>query len=298
MNPAVKDPQQVLIVGCGDLGRRVGRLWRERGIPVAGLARSEASLKAMQAIGIQPLKGDLDDPTQLPLLPVADSFVYHFAPPPGQGRADPRLGALLERIAAGSLPRRIVLLSTSGVYGNRDGACVRESDPPAPGTDRGWRRLDAERQLRAFGETSGVETVILRVGGIYGPGRLPRRRLEAGTPIVPPEQAPRTNRIHVDDLATVCVAAGRRGRPGEIYNVSDGCDSSMTEYFDAVADFLGLPRPPRIDREEALRTLSPGMVSYLRESRRLDTRKMRKELGVRLRYPDLASGLAACRETG
>ncbi len=296
MNPAVKDPQRVLIVGCGDLGRRVGRLWREHGIPVAGLARREETLGAMQAAGIAPLQGDLDDPASLPPLEVADGFVYHFAPPPGQGRSDPRLGNLLQHLAAGPLPRRIVLLSTSGVYGDRGGALVSESDPPAPGTDRGWRRLDAERRLQAFGEANGIETVILRVGGIYGPGRLPARRLRAGTPIVPPEQAPRTNRIQVDDLATVCVAAARRGRAGEVYNVSDGGDGNMTEYFDAVADFLGLPRPPRIDRDEALRSLSPGMVSYLRESRRLDCRKMREELGVRLRYPDLASGLAACRE--
>lgn len=296
MNPAVKDPQRVLIVGCGDLGRRVGRLWRERGVSVTGLARREETLGAMQAAGLTPLRGDLDDPSDLPPLNIADGFVYHFAPPPGQGRTDPRLGKLLEHLAARPLPRRFVLLSTSGVYGDRGGALVSESDPPAPGTDRGHRRLDAERRLQAFAEATGVETVILRVGGIYGPGRLPERRLRAGTPIVPPGQAPRTNRIHVDDLAAVCVAAARRGRAGAIYNVSDGSDSSMTDYFDAVADFLGLPRPPRIDRDEALRTLSPGMVSYLRESRRLDCRRMREELGVRLRYPDLASGLAACRE--
>ncbi len=296
MNPAVKDPEHVFIAGCGDLGRRVGRLWRAAGIPVTGLVRSEASARALQENDITPCRADLDDPASLPLLPGGDTFVYHFAPPPARGRTDPRLGALLARLEKGPLPRRIVLLSTSGVYGDRGGARVDESAEPAPGTDRGRRRLDAERRLRAFGEATGVETVILRVGGIYGPGRLPEKRLRAGTPIVPAHQSPRTNRIHVDDLAAVCLAAARRGRSGEVYNVSDGCDGTMTDYFDTVADFLGLPRPPRIDRAEALRTLSPGMVSYLKESRRLDTRKMRKELGVQLRYPDLASGLAACRD--
>ncbi len=295
MNPAVKDPEHVLIVGCGDVGRRVGRLWRERGVAVTGIARSPATLAAMEAIGIRPRRADLDSGEGLADLPLAGAFVYHFAPPPPKGTTDPRLARLLAALAGGPLPRRFVLLSTSGVYGDCGGALVDETTPPAPGTDRGRRRLDAERQLAAFGERYGVETVILRVGGIYGPGRLPEKRLREGVPMVPPEQAPLTNRIHVDDLAQVCVAAARRGRPGGIYNVSDGSGGNMTEYFDAVADFLGLPRPPRIDRAEADRTLSAGMRSYLGESRRLDTRRLREELGVELRYPDLASGLAACR---
>ena len=297
MNPPVKDPAHVFIVGCGDVGRRVGRLWREAGIPVTGLARSEATLVAMARQGITPLPADLDAPQTLRDLPVKDALLYHFAPPPPRGQTDPRLANLLAALTADNRPRRIVLLSTSGVYGDRKGARVDETTPPAPGTDRGRRRLDAEQRLQRFGKTQGVETIILRVGGIYGPGRLPAARLRQRVPMVPPEQAPVTNRIHVDDLARICVAAARRGRDREIYNVCDGTAGNMTDYFDAVADFLGLPRPPRIDRAEAERTLSPGMVSYLRESRHLDNRKMRDELGVELLYPDLASGLAACRET-
>ena len=294
MNPAVKDPAHVVIVGCGDVGRRVGRLWREAGIPVTGVARREATLAAMARHGIRAHQADLDTPQTLTDLPVADALLYHFAPPPPRGQTDPRLANLLAALAPGNRPRRIVLLSTSGVYGDHGGGRVDESTPPAPGTDRGRRRLDAERRVRRFGETTGVETIILRVGGIYGPGRLPEKRLRERLPMVPPEQAPITNRIHVDDLARVCLAAARRGRDGAIYNVCDGHDGNMTEYFDAVADFLGLPRPPRIDRREAERILSAGMVSYLRESRRLDNRRMREELGVELQYPDLARGLAAC----
>ncbi|HEB67563.1 MAG TPA: SDR family oxidoreductase [Gammaproteobacteria bacterium] len=295
MNPPVKDPAHVFIVGCGDVGRRVGRLWREAGIPVTGLARSEATLDAMTSHGITPRAADLDAPQTLRDLPVKGALLYHFAPPPPRGQSDTRLANLLEALTAENRPRRIVLLSTSGVYGDHKGARVDETTPPSPGTDRGRRRLDAEQRLLRYGKAHGVETVILRVGGIYGPGRLPEARLRQRVPMVPPEQAPVTNRIHVDDLARIGVAAARRGRNGEIYNVCDGTAGNMTDYFDAVADFLGLPRPPRIDRAEAERTLSPGMVSYLRESRRLDNRKMREELGVELRYPDLASGLRACR---
>ena len=138
-----------------------------------------------------------------------------------------------------------------------------------------------------------MQLVILRVGGIYGPGRLPVRRLKEGIPIIHEALAPKTNRIHADDLATICLAAAKHGHDNEIYNVSDGCDSNMTEYFFQVADFLGLPRPATIGWDEANRTLSQGMLSYLRESRRMDNSKLLKDLKIKLKYPTLTEGLAS-----
>jgi nucleoside-diphosphate-sugar epimerase len=150
-----------------------------------------------------------------------------------------------------------------------------------------------------------VEIVILRVGGIYGPGRLPEKRIRNAVPVLRQELAPKTNRIHADDLARICFAAGKYGHDGEIYNVSDGCDTdgeiynvsdgcdtNMTEYFFQVAEHLGLPKPPTVDWEKAESTLSKGMLSYLRESRRIDNSKMLSELHINLKYPDLLSGLA------
>lgn len=294
MNPAVKDPSSVFVVGCGDIGRRVARLWQQRGVPVTGLARRSARLGDA---GITPWPADLDDPASLRGLPTKDALVYYFAPPPSRGRTDPRMARFLAALGPDRRPARIVAISTSGVYGDRHGAMVDETTPPRPGTDRGHRRLDAEQQVRQFGWQHGIPVIILRVGGIYGPGRLPVERLRQRVPMVAESEAPITNRIHADDLALVCLAAGQRGRPDSIYNVSDGNPGNMTDYFNTVADFLGLPRPPRISREEAERTLSPGMLSYLRESRRMDTTRMREELGMELRYPDLQTGLAACRET-
>jgi nucleoside-diphosphate-sugar epimerase len=133
------------------------------------------------------------------------------------------------------------------------------------------------------------------VAGIYGPGKLPLARLRRGEPTVRESEAPYTNRIHIDDLVRVCLAALARGGDGEVYNVSDGVPGNMTDYFNQVADWAGLPRPPQIPLAEATDRLSAGMLSYLQESRRLDSGKLRRELGVALRYPDLASGLAACR---
>jgi nucleoside-diphosphate-sugar epimerase len=108
------------------------------------------------------------------------------------------------------------------------------------------------------------------------------------------DEAPWTNRIHIDDLVSVCEAAMARGRDGEVYNVSDGSPGNMRDYFDRVADLHGLPRAPLIGLAEAQGQLSAGLLSYLGESRRLDNRKMLDELGVTLRYPSLTEGLKAC----
>ncbi|MCG6887474.1 MAG: SDR family oxidoreductase [Proteobacteria bacterium] len=293
MNPAVKDPSSVFIVGCGDIGQRVARLWQQRGVPVTGLARQTS---ALAEAGITPCQANLDEPASLQVLPVRDALVYYFAPPPSRGRTDTRMRHFLDALKPDCLPARIVAISTSGVYGDQQGNLVDETTPTRPQADRAHRRLDAEVQLREFGRQHNVAVIILRVGGIYGPGRLPIERLRQQVPMVHEHLAPLTNRIHAEDLAAVCLAAGRRGQADAIYNVSDGCHSNMTEYFNTVADFLGLPRPPAIDWEQAEQTLTPGMLSYLRESRRMDTTKMNEELGVKLRYPDLQQGLAACKE--
>lgn len=283
----------IFVVGCGDIGQRVARLWRARGAEVRALARSEAAAARLAAAGITPVAGDLDTPASLGTLPLNGATVYYFAPPPPQGETDPRMHAFT---AAGLHPARVIYISTSGVYGDRRGAWVDEDTPPVPGTDRAHRRLEAETTLRAWGRAAGVAVTILRVGGIYGPGRWPLERLRAGTPVLREEECGYTNRIHADDLAAICVAAAERGGEDRIYNVSDGRNGTMTQYFYAVADRFGLPRPPALTMAEARQRLSPAMLSYLTESRRMDNRRMLDELGVTLQYPDLAVGLAAAAD--
>jgi len=282
----------VLVVGCGDIGMRVARLWQERRVPVRGLARSKESAARLFGAGIVPVAGDLDRIESLHLLKLNDSLLYYLAPPQRAGVRDERIRALL-RAHGEARPARVVYLSTTGVYGDRGGEWVDETTPPAPGTDRARRRLDAETVVRAWGRERGVAVSVLRVPGIYGPGRLPRRRIEEGTPVVDPSEAPWSNRIHADDLAETCVAAALRGAPDAIYNVSDGEPGTMTEYVLAVADALGLPRPPIVSMAEARRSLDPGLLSFLSESRRVDNRRMLEELDVRPRYASLREGIAA-----
>lgn len=286
----------VLIVGCGDIGTRVARAYLGRGTGVYGLVRSETRANALAALGVQVLCADLDVPATLPTPPGAGT-VFYFAPPPRAGATDPRIEALLTLLQR-QPPRRIVYISTSGVYGDCGGAWITEARAPAPRTERARRRLAAESALRGWADARGVAATILRVPGIYGPGRLPVERIRRRLPVLREEESPFTNRIHAEDLARACVAAAAYGGAGAVYNASDGHPTTMTDYFFRVADLLGLPRPPVVGRAEAEQVISPAMRSFFDESRRLDNRRLREELGVALRYPDLATGLPACLDAG
>jgi nucleoside-diphosphate-sugar epimerase len=288
--------QRVFIVGCGDIGLRVADLEKASGNAVMALARSSETASKLIQRGIDSVEGDLDRPGTLRFLPKNPAALYYFAPPPAQGEGDPRLAALLDALDAQALPRCVVYISTSGVYGDCGGAWIDEEWPLNPRSERGKRRAAAESCLRVWGTANGVDCVMLRVPGIYGPGRLPIERIQRGVPVVRLEESPWSNRIHADDLAQICFLSARRGKAGGVYNVSDGQPSTMTEYFLKVADTFDLPRPPIISMEEARRVLGPGILSFLEESKRLDNRRMLQELGVALRYPNIAVGLAACLE--
>jgi nucleoside-diphosphate-sugar epimerase len=291
MNEEHRISKNVLIVGCGDIGVRVARLLQQADATVSGLARSDSSAGRLRAHDIEPVMGDLDDAASLIDLPTAGKLVLYFAPPPGGGPHDSRMRNFCHAVDSKQLPVRVVYMSTSGVYGDCGGEWVSETTPVNPQTSRAQRRAHAETTLREWGTIHDVPVVILRVTGIYGPGRLPLARVQQGHPILREEESPPTNRIHADDLAAVCAKAAEIAAGGEIFNVSDGQPGTMTQYFNAVSDLLGLPRLPQVDMAEAKQVMNPMMLSYLTETRRMDNRKMVEQLGVTLMYPDLESGL-------
>jgi nucleoside-diphosphate-sugar epimerase len=283
--------ESVLIIGCGDVGVRVARLVQASGCAAWAMARSQSSADHLARHGVRSVPGDLDRLETLQALPTAGKLVFYLAPPPGGGPVDLRMHHFCSAIGAGQSPRKVVYISTSGVYGDCGGNWVDEQTPVNPQTSRAKRRVDAENRLMEWGRRLGVPIVILRVTGIYGPGRLPIARIRQGHPVLREEIAPPTNRIHADDLAAVCLAAAAKGGDGEIYNVSDGQPGTMTEYFNVIADRLGLPRPPQLEMAEARQVMTPMMLSYLTESRRMSHRKIVEQLGVVLLYPDLQAGL-------
>ena len=290
--------KKICISGCGDIGQRVAKrflnqpLLSKSDISVYGLVRRAEVQTELQALGITPVIADLDQPDTLKALACKDAVLFHLAPPPNSGQSDPRFRNLLAACEQTGLPAKVILLSTTAVYGDCQGKWIDETAPVNPQTDRGKRRLDAESALREWAIKHDIEYVILRVSGIYGPGRLPIERLQQGLPILREDLAPFSNRIHQDDLAMVCVAAAEKAPNGAIYNVCDGHPSTMSHYFKSVARALDLPSPPEIDQDQAQQQLSVGMLSYLSESRRMGNQKLLTELGITLQYPDLAAGLA------
>ncbi|GAB7026600.1 SDR family oxidoreductase [Geotalea toluenoxydans] len=286
--------KNVVIIGCGDIGKRVAAIFKETGATITALSRAEAKMGQLQALGIRTISGDLDDPASLADLPLKDALVYYLAPPPGGGYLDSRMRNFCATIKAENGPRRIIYMSTSGVYGDCGDAVVTEETPPNPQTARAKRRFDAETVLQGWGKEQKVEVIILRVTGIYGPGRLPVTQLASGQPLLYEHLSPPTNRVHAADLARICVAAAEKGEDGDIFNISDGQTGTMTQYFNAAADLLGFPRPRQVSLEEAHQVMSPLMLSYISETRRMDNGKMLRKLGVKLLYPSLEEGLKAC----
>lgn len=290
----------MLILGCGYVGRRVAGRVLDDGDRAGALganevvtcvARNAGPLEPLAKLGANLLALDLAQ-ADLAALPAAGERLFHFAPPAGDGREDPLTARLVDAFHRQGHPRRLVYISTTGVYGDCGGAWVDESWPLKPLADRSFRRLDAEQRLRAWSDASGGELVILRVAGIYGPDRLPLARIRSGQPLVRLEDAPWSNRIHVDDLVAICLAAMERAPAGAVYNVCDGHPSTMTDYFLTIANRVGLPPPAQIPLAAADGQLSPGMLSYMRESRRLSNRRLLAQLNLTLSYPTLEAGLA------
>ena len=281
--------EPLLILGAGDIARRALPALASR-YAVAALVRGDPGPLAGR--GVRTLAGDLDRPGSLAVLAGTAALVLHAAPPAETGARDARTRNLVAALSgARMLPRRLVYLSTSGVYGDCGGALVDESRPLAPQTERARRRVDAEQALREWGAERGVEIVILRVPGIYAPDRLPLERLRQGTPVLRADEDVYTNHVHADDLADICVRALAHDAPPGVYNASDDSELKMGDYFDLVADRHGLARPPRVSRADAEARVPPMLFSFMRESRRLVNRRMKEALGVRLRYPTVFEGV-------
>ncbi|HXU93925.1 MAG TPA: SDR family oxidoreductase [Gallionella sp.] len=260
--------KRLLIIGCGDIAlRAIPSLVRH--YRVYALVRNPAHGEKLRSLGVTPVVGDLDDRTSLARIAGLAHTVLHFAPPPASGACDTRTRNLIAALSRGILPKRLVYISTSGVYGDCGGAWVSETWPLRPRIPRAQRRVDAERRIREWAKRNRVVAAILRVPGIYAADRLPLERIRQAMPTIAAAEDGYTNHIHADDLARVAVVALRHGKPNRIYHASDDSRMKMGDYFDAVADAYGLPRVPRIGRAEAQRVLPESLLSFMNESRRL-----------------------------
>jgi hypothetical protein len=313
---------RILIVGCGDVGLRCVALLRPRARLFA-LTSQPARAATLREAGTIPLVGDLDARATLRRLAGIATTVLHLAPPEKSGDDDTRTRRLIAALTArrrsaarpaagvGWSPRghgktsiivpegtcrpgrahpgrlRLVYASTTGVYGDCAGARIDETRPVRPGNARAKRRVAAESQLRRATARGALTASIARIPGIYAANRLPLARLAKGTPALIERDDVYTSHIHADDLAAIMVRLATHGRPARVIHASDDSEMKMGEYFDRVADTFGVARPPRVTREEAEQQLEPMLLSFMRESRRLSNRRLKRELGVRLRYPSV-----------
>lgn len=255
---------------------------------VQGYVSSDDSRAECNKLGIPCNIIDLDD--ELPEIDLDGHSIIYLAPPPRSGQADTRMTHFLRAIESHT-PERFVLISTTGVYGDCKGDWIDETTPLNPTAERAKRRADAERQVQAYCQQHSIPLVILRVAGIYGPGKVPEARIRSGAPIVNQQDSPFTNRIHAVDLVNICEQALLNTTITGTYNVTDGHPGTMYEYFTGVAETLGLPAPPAISLAEAQHQLSEGMLSYMAESRRIDNSKLLKDFDLVLEYPSLQQGL-------
>ncbi len=290
---------QIFIVGCGDIGLRVGKHFIDAHT-VYGLISSTKRADALRENNITPLVFDLDNADSAACLPaeLLDYSLFYFAPPGRTGDDDLRLATLLSKLDI--KPKQIIYISTSGVYGDQQGRWVDEATPCQPLTDRAKRRIAAEQRCIAYAKAQDIPLSILRVPGIYGPNRLPLKRLQEGEPLIAREQAPVTNFIHADDLATVCVTAHHYNKDFyntatiEIFNVSDGSPVNVTDHYLQVAACAELDVPPMVSLQTAQQIFSPMRLSFINESRRLDIRKMETILKPAIRYREREAGIMAC----
>jgi nucleoside-diphosphate-sugar epimerase len=215
--------------------------------------------------------------------------------PPGVS-ADPVLARFGHRIANLRRPQTIVYLSTIGVYGDARGEWVDETSTPAPSSERSLARLQVEKSWAAIGKENGKKVFILRLAGIYGPGRNVLLNLKAGTAKRIVKRGQVFNRIHVEDISRAIEAAAASKGPGDVYNVSDDAPAPPQDVVTYAAMLMGITPPPEQDVETA--GLTPLARSFYAENKRVSNRKLKDALGVKLAYPTYRVGLEALWEAG
>lgn len=290
-------------MGFGDIGERVARLISAKTpsqFALSALVRKPEAAANALACGATPIFGDLSAPDTLQAVSSINlDTIFHFAPPPNTGEVDTHTGNLLDALTrAGNASRnttalkQFVYISTTGVYGDCNGAVIDESAQLKPQSARATRRVNAETALATWCLEHSVVLTILRAPGIYALDRLPLTRIRAGSPTLVADEDIYSNHIHADDLAQACIAALAQ-KNDAIFNIVDDSDIKMGDYFDVVADYFRLPRPPRITRAAAKGLINAQMLSFMNESRRIQNNKMKTMLGLTLRYPTITDFLSS-----
>lgn len=278
----MSDSGTKLVVGCGYLGLRVARLWRNAGAGVCAVTRSADRARALAAEGLDPLVGDVTAPDGLPALPAVDTLFWAvgFDRASGASYRDVHVAGLGRVLDAIPGAPRVVFASSTGVWGTEDGSVVDETTPVHPTREAGRVLLEAEDLLHA---RVGDRGTALRFAGLYGPGRLPRLDdLKAGRPIAADPDS-WLNLVHVDDAARIVVAVAAAPHAHQLYVVSDGHPVRRRDWYAHLAARTGSP-PPSFDTA-AERTRGAD--------KRVDPSLLFRDIPLTLAYPDSFRGIDA-----
>ncbi len=289
--------KKILIIGCGRLGKNLAAKELAAGNQVIGVCRSSTSKEQLEKLGVMAISCDLDSNPDLNQLSLAKpNYLYYLLAPDSKNDKDNRMSQILNCIDNFNKLETVVLISTTGVYGDCAGEWVDEARVPKPLAARAKRRLDAEAKFNDWAKNNSLYSLILRVPGIYSADRLPLKRIIDKVAVLKPSDAPFSNRVHELDLVNILYLSMRAKLSQEILNVADEVPSTMSDYFLAIAKKFSLQTPPLISRREAEKQFSSEMMSYLSESRKIDNRKLKELLSYEYLYPDLNSGLNQCLE--
>lgn len=278
--------QRLLILGCGDVGLRLIRWLRQRHrhdrLQIIATARRAEQATAIRHAGAMPMLIDLDDPKSVKRLAAIASWVIVLAPPSERSaHQDLRSKLLIAQLRSQSSDAKLIYVSTTGVFGDSQGAWIDECFYPRPSQARSLRRLSAEQQWLAA-----CHAVRLRVPGIYAEDRLPLERIRQGKPCMRASEDSYSNHIHADDLAMILWLCLFRSQPARLYATVDNEPLQMGEWFDHLAKLYNLPAVPRVSAEAVKQAVSPMMWSFMQESRRIHNDRMLKELKPRLKAPN------------
>ncbi len=274
---------RTLVIGCGYLGRRVAGLWRRRGDEVFALTRTSERADLLREEGLSPLLGDVLQAGAIPFPDEIETCLYAVARDRGSNVSQRELYVDgLSRVLAQPAfrPRRLIFISSTSVYGQERGELVDGATVPEPSQENGRVCLDAERLIVEFSErTAGVRAGVLRLSGIYGPGRLIARvaQLQAGEPVAGRPDG-WLNLIHADDAARAVLACEARGESGRSYLVTDDRPVERREYYETLAKLVGAPVPTFAGKEGSL-------------GKRCSNATARTALGWIPAFPTLVEGL-------
>ena len=277
----------ILVFGYGYTASVIGQKLLSEGWRVIGTTRSSDKAAAMKADGIEAVLWPDESITEA--LASATHILLSAAP---SEKGDPVLGTLSSEIRQRAAQYEWVgYLSTTAVYGDRDGGWVDETSPLFPATRRGQLRVEAEQAWRELGAESGLPVHVFRLAGIYGPGRGPFAKVRAGTARRIIKKGQVFSRTHVEDIAQVLRASIATPNAGAIYNVCDNDPAPPQEVIAEAARMLSLPPPEAVDFDTA--EMTPMARSFYAESKKVSNRRILEELGITLKYPDYRSGLDA-----